>query len=918
MKNHPVHRFLKVILKVQTTHPLLILLVALALAAFSILYTIRNLGFQTSQKELIYPDNRLMQLSERLGQFDDLDSFVVVIQSHDHRRSLQFIRALAPRLEMDKINYRQIFYRVDPRHFRSWALLYLDRKDLLTLSENLREHREFLEKLVVNPNLTNFFEQINYEMTSKMVGELFTGYLDESPPTPGTPKKPVDLDFLIRVLTEMNRSMGGNGRFISPWESLFTKESWGNDSEEGYFWTTNKRYLLLFITPTKKDDFAGTWESLTALRKAIAQTQAHFPDVKAGVTGQEALNADQMGTAFEDMSVATLMSIGALAILLTLFWRGIRRPLLEMTRLLIDLALTFGVTTLFIGHLNILSVVFAPLNLGLGIDYGAHWFARYQEEEKKGFASKREAVRTIMEKLGPGLLLAGLNASLSFFPLVLTGFKGLVELGIICAMGMIITTLTSLCLLPALILLFDKPGQRSPSSSLPDPIKPFFNITRPRVLAILTLSGIGLVFSAWGVGKVRFDLNMLNLQSSKVESVIWERKLLERSDISSMYGGITARSLKEVRQKTKALESLPTVSKVQSADDLLPENQEDKIAMLRKLKPFLGGVGPFQRIDSPVNLEELEGILGRIRFKMSDSSSSQWGVSKPLETQMIEVRTLIDHLRQRIHSLKMPHVQSALGAFEKEMLQDLNDKLDILRNNVNTRPMVLEDLPQNLLDRFVGHNGLYLLRVFPREDIWEPDFLGRFVNDLKSVDPDAAGDPVTLCVFTQAFRDGCIKAALYAVAFIFIFLLFTFRSFKITFLALTPLFVGTVWTLGFMHLFSIDLNLANSLFLPLVVGAGVEYGIIIMHRWLQREKDKAGVVLPFSTAMGIILAGLTTTVGFCSLCISNHQGIFSLGLLTTIGSLFILTAAILVLPALLQCLSASGEPSDPASGKNVS
>jgi len=152
------------------------------------------------------------------------------------------------------------------------------------------------------------------------------------------------------------------------------------------------------------------------------------------------------------------------------------------------------------------------------------------------------------------------------------------------------------------------------------------------------------------------------------------------------------------------------------------------------------------------------------------------------------------------------------------------------------------------------------------------------------------------------------------VAFIFIFLLFTFRSFKITFLALTPLFVGTVWTLGFMHLFNIDLNLANSLFLPLVVGAGVEYGIIILHRWRQREKDKAaGVVLPFSTAMGVILAGLTTTVGFCSLCISTHQGIFSLGLLTTIGSLCILAASILFLPALLQCLFAFGEPSDPAS-----
>jgi len=904
-----VHPFLKVILKVQTTYPLLTLLVALALAAFSVLYTIRNLGFQASQKELIYPDNRLMQLTERLDQFDDLNSFIVVIQSDDHHRSLQFLQTLVPCLEMDKINYQQIFYRVDPRLFRSWSLLYLDRKDLLTLSENLREHREFLEKLVENPSLTNFFEQINYEMTSKMVGELFTGYLEENPPD--TPKKPVDLDFLIHTLTQMKSALDDSGRFISPWESLFTKESWGNDSEEGYFWTKDKRYLIIFITPSKAD-FAGTWQFLTALRKTISQTQANFPDVKVGVTGQKALNADQMSTAFRDMSVATLMSIGALAILLIIFWQGIRRPLFEIIRLLIDLALTFGVTTFFIGHLNILSVTFAPLNLGLGVDYGAHWFARYQEEEKRGFTSKREAVRAIMEKLGPGLLIAGLSASFSFLPLVLTGFKGLVELGLICAMGMVITTLTSLCLLPALILLFDKP--RWVSSSLSTTIKPFFNITRPRVLTILILSGIGMVFSAWGAWRVRFDLNMLNLQSSKVESVIWERKLLECSDISSMSGGIAARSLEEGQQKRKSLESLPTVSKVQSVDDLLPENQEAKIAMLRKLKPFLGGVGPLKRADGPVNLEELGGVLGRIRFKMSDSSSSKWGINKPLETQMTEVRTLIDYLRQRIHSIDGPHIRKALTVFERDLMQDLNDKLDILRTNVNTRPMVFQDLPQNLLHRFVGHDGLYLIRVFPRGDIWEPDSLGQFVNDLKSVDPDAAGDPITLYVFTQAFRDGCIKAAIYAVAFIFIFLSFTFRSFKITLLALTPLLVGTVWTLGFMHLFNIDLNLANSLFLPLVVGAGVEYGIIILHRWLQSEKDKAaGMILPFSTALGVILAGLTTTVGFCSLCISSHHGIFSLGLLTTIGSLCILAAAILFLPALLQCLFAIGNPSGPTS-----
>ena len=896
-------------MSVQTSYPLLTLLSALVLAALSVFYTVNNLQFQTSQKDLISPKERLIHLAGQVNQFEQLDSFIVMMESQDSRRSLKFLQTLVPRLEADKENYREVFYRVDPKRFKPWALLYLNPKELQILADNLREHGSFIKEMTQSPTLNNFFAQINQEMSSKMVGELFTGFLDQA--SPGGSQEPLDLSFLIRTLTEMKRSLDGDGPFASPWGSLLTKDSFVNDSEEGYFWTKDKRYLLLFVTPTKKDDFAGARDSLTALRKTVAQVQATFRDVKTGVTGPEALNMDQMGTALEDMSLATLLSIGGLVILLVLFWGGFRRPILEMTRLLIDLCLTFGLTTLLIGHLNILSITFSPLILGLGIDYGVHWLARYMEEEKKGFASKKEALQVIMERLGPGLLLAGLSAAFSFLPLVLTGFKGLVELGIICAMGLVITSLTSLTLLPALILLFDKPREKSYSSSfsLALPIQPFFALTRRRVLALLILGGVGFAFSLWGASKVRFDLNMLHLQSPKVESVIWEKKLLAGSQLSSIYGEILSHSLQEVRQKTKALESLPSVSRVESVDTLLPRDQEEKIAFLRNLQPVLAGMGPLQWSGNSINTGELEKILGRIRFKMADTSDFQWGINKPLETQMIQVRELIDQVRQRIHSQEKARVQNRLGIFERDLIQDLNDKLEILRLNVTTKPIGPEDLPQPLRERFVGRNHLFLIRVFPKEDIWEPGPLGRFVEDLRSIDADAVGDPVTLFVFTRAFRDGCIKAALYAVAFIFIFLLLTFRDFKSALLALLPLLVGTAWTLGLMHLFGVNLNLANSLFLPLVVGAAVEYAIIILHRWRQREGHK--IILPASTARGVILAGLTTTVGFGSLCISSHQGIFSLGLLTTIGSLTILAAAVLVLPALLQFFSTSAKIANP-------
>jgi predicted RND superfamily exporter protein len=574
---------------------------------------------------------------------------------------------------------------------------------------------------------------------------------------------------------------------------------------------------------------------------------------------------------------------------------------MEMAELIIALSWTFGLTTYFIGHLNLLSVTCAPLLLGLGIDYGIHWFARYQEEERLRGASTREGIQAAMVKLGPGIILAGFSASLSFFPLVLTGFRGLVELGIITSIGMIMTTITTLSVLPALTLLFDKPSSRT---GKPDPSvgkKFFLKMNNKKAAAILSPALLVTVFSLWGARKVSFDLNMLRLQSQVAESVIWEKKLMDESDRSSIYGSVLARSPEEIREKTVLLEGLESVSEARSVESLLPEEQEEKIKFLRGMKPLLEGVGSFEAGGSSIDMVDLDRTLGKIRFKMLDSSSSQWGAGKPLDSQMMRVRELIDNLRARFAAMEPSGLDTGLHSFQENLFVDLNDKMDILQTNMSTRPMSYQDLPEPLLMRFAGE-GLYLIRIFPVEDIWEPVHLERFVEELQEVEPDVIGDPVTLHIFTQAFRNACVKAAFYAVIFIFSVLMLTFRSPLYALLAMVPLGAGTTWTLGLMSLFNIDFNLANTIFLPLIVGAGVEYGIILMQRWRQEELGDGVMVLPLSTAKGIILAGLTTTVGFGSLTISAHRGIHSLGLLAILGSLSILAAAVLLLPSILHVL----------------
>ncbi|HRT70312.1 MAG TPA: MMPL family transporter [Syntrophales bacterium] len=892
---NPVVWALKKLVSAQTSHPWLILLVALILSGISILYTLNNLTIQTSQKDLISPKEHLIQLAWQVREFEELDSFIVVIEGPEPGRSLQFLQKLTPLIEADKKNFRQVFYRIDPDALKSWALLYLDKNDIQNLVTNLEDNRAFLEETAKSPSLVNFFSQVNHELSSKIVSELFTGFLSETPDR----RQPFDLEFLIRVLNGLKRFLDGSYHFVSPWDTLLSGKVGWDITQEGYFWTKDKKYLLVFVTPVRGNDLAGTSQRLSALRQYVAQTRQEFPEINAGVTGPEALNADQMGTAFQDMELATLLSLFGLTVLFIIFRKSIRRPVFEMVTLIMALSWCFGLTTLLIGHLNILSITFAPLILGLGIDYGAHWFARYQEEEESGLHStKSELLRETMENIGPGILVAGLSLAVSFLPLTMTGFKGLAELGVICCTGMVVTNIASLTVLPALVMIFDSPrfGRRATGQS---PINPMYRMKPKWTIVILAVGTAALIISVWQTSNVRFDLNMLHLQSPDVESVVWEEKLLKGSELSSIFGQILEPSLEEVRAKTKALKSLPTVSRVESVEDLLPHEQEAKLKMLKRVRPILDGIAFSPTAAQTVDVKALKEVLGRIRFKMLDTE----GVGEKLKNQMVEVRTIIDEIREKVDSSEREEVQKALVLFEKSLIHDLDDKLQMVRSNVNARPMTVNDLPHSLLERLVSSNGHFLIRVYPKGDVWDPQFLGRFVQDLRSVAPNAVGDPVTLYVFTREFQISVIKAALLSGAFMFVFLLFVMREFKSAFLSIAPLLVGSVWTFGLMPPLGINLNLANSIFLPLIVGAGVEYGIIIIYRWRQKEEGKApSTVLPSSTAWGVVLAGLTTTFGFGSLMISSHRGIFSLGLLTTVGSLAVLVASVVFLPAVLEVL----------------
>ncbi len=889
--------------------PRLVLGIALASCIASVTLTVTKLEMLTDQLEMITPNHPLIALSDKLDPFNSggRKKFDVVIEAPTPHQAVSFVRELSTLITKDSEHFESIFYRVDPEPLKSWQLLYLDTKDLVALKDKLSSHASLMQGFAERPELLSFLELLNQEMATRMVGELFTGFLDDGE-AEGGKKEPFDLSFLITTLEGMSGTLHGSQSFESPWSSLLKDAAW-EPLFEGYFWEAQKRYLLAFVVPKKAEgSITGTEEALNQLRKHVQEVQVSFPEVKAGVTGQEALNNDEMSTVMADMEVATWLSLLGVFILMVAFRKSFRRPLFQIISLCVGLCWSFGCATLVVGHLNMLSIVFAPLLCGLGVDSGIHWFSRLEEEERRGGRGMDEVIKTVNERSGPGILLAGLGTALSFLPFLLTGFRGLMELGVITGMGILLNLLADFTVLPALTVLLDRKPKKASASFAPT-LEPrdLIRLNPSHARMVLSGTGILVLVCLLGASQVYFDLNPMRLQAANAESVVWEKTLIENSRRSALFANAFAASPEEVKAKTKAFQELRSVSEVESVFSLLPENQEEKIPLLRSLKPLIPEIHAPVPASKPSDLGAFLDILERIRFKLQDDQAERWGAEKPLVAQMTRVRALTQDLVGALRS--SPDAMERLLEYRKRFLDDLLSKWNSLREGASASPMNIENLPETLRGWFY-QEGSYLLRLFPKESVWHENTLGHFVRELQSVDPQVVGTPVALYVFASAFKSACIKASVYAVIAILILLSLTFRDIRLTLLAFVPLALGTLWTVGIMGLADVQFNLANSVFMPLVVGAGVEYAVIVLSRW--REGRMLPGHLPLSTSKGVILAALTTTVGFGALMISHHRGIFSLGFVSWVGSICVLLCALFLLPAILAGMA---PPKVPAEGR---
>ena len=900
-KHTLLNKLFRFIERLAFKHSLIVVALSIILAGLSIWVTGEKLTFKTGRGDLVAKGLPYVKLYEEYrDQFEDLEGMVIVAESESPEKMAEFAETLAAKLKVRPDLFSQVIYKFDTSYFRSRFLLYLDPPDLESLQTKLEEHQIFIESVNASPGLNPLLNEINREISSGMVDSLMTDFLGGDDAEEEEKKNDEnDLNLLIRIIKEMNRSLKKYYHYESPWQSLFNS---GEESlrEKGYLVSKNEKLLFILAVPNEDESsFTGYKDSVYSARELIAEVKKDFPSISVGLTGEDVISTDEMITTQKDVELASKIALGGVALLFIIAFKGIVKPLLAVFSLLVALAWSLGFTSLTVGHLNILSVVFTTILIGLGIDFGIHILERYKEERKEG-DDISTALQKTLQGTGQGNFSGAITTALAFGAMVLTDFIGIVELGWIAGWGILFCMIAMVLLLPALVTLEEKWRKPVYTRSVEKPITGSISwIDRffSHYKLIITACCLLVLVSSLALRTAHFDYNLLNLQTKGTEAVKYEMRILENAGRSAWSAAMLADTLEEVRQKETQLKTLPTIENVESIAAMVPKHQEENLQYVREnLSPLLSELY-VEEEDESFSLKALTKTLKRIRFKLQGREGK--------EDKVTQAAREIDKFFKEVESVEEDLAEAQLQEFSEELFVDYRGLMADLKKNAEPKLVEISEIPKSLRDRYISKQGKYLITIFPSVDIWNLDERNRYLKDLRSVDANVTGSAVHMFNSTRLMTEGYINGGIYAMIAIIIYIFIVFRNPRTVFFILLPVIAGSIWTVGIMELTGLKLNMANLVILPLILGIGVVNGIHITHRY-REEKDKNSVVLGKSTGQAVILSSLTTMIGFGSMMVADHYGVFSLGLVLTLGVFCCLVASITFLPALLKLSAAKG------------
>lgn len=876
--------------------PLLTLAVAVVVAAVSIWYALTSLTFATSTRALLPQGlpfiERYVEYDRQFGELDDL---VIVVEATSLNEAKVYATRLVRELRSRQVPLKRVAYRIDPRQFEGRALLYLSREKLAEIRDKVFDYQEFMETFAARPTL----DQLMDGLATQIANAFALGFLDLGIEDT---KGESDLRFVEELVDQVTTRLERPAPYRSPWHAFFSVDA--DESSAGYFLSDDQRLLFILAeSESETGSFTGDRRTIEAVRGVIASLTGDFPNVRVGVTGKPALSSDEMTAAFEDSEKATVLAFALTLGLLVVAFLRVGRPLLMIVVLALSLGWSLGVATLVVGHLSLFSVMFISIVIGIGIDYGIYVLFRYEEELFLG-RTLREALEVTAARSGPGTLLGAVGAAGTFYVLMLTDFRGLQELGFIAGTAILLAWISMMTVFPAVLVLADSRHVDPNAGKLPRAIElervrvPLVDLIAGHPKTVLALAALITLVSLWGLRWVRFDYNLLNLQADGTESVEWEKKILSTAHRSGFAALASARSLEELREKRAAFGKLKTVSEVDSALLVIPEDQEAKQKIIRDFAPIVAPVRLGRLL--PLDLERLIGTVETLRRRIDVAATeAPAGAAKKRLSHLVG---RLDNLLGKLRLGERDSTEAALGYLQQQLYRDFLRSFQRLQANLNPRRVGLTDLPAEIRRKFVSDGGLFLMQIHPAVNIWDREGAEQFVRELRSVDAEVTGTPVITFEAIRLMERAAWQGTAYAILLVVATTALTLRRPRETAIALLPLGLGLVWTLGLMYFFDLTLTLGNVFGLPLLLGAAAEFGSNIVLRFMEGQTH-GGPLVARSTVMAVLVNGLTTIVGFGSLMIARHRGVFGLGLLLTLAMVTSLISALVVLPVLLKLVS---------------
>jgi uncharacterized protein len=834
-----------------------VIVVALALAAGTGDYAARHFAIHTDVNDLISPNlpwaQRALQYAKEFPQRDIL----VVIDASTPENAEQAASRLASALRGRPDLIRAINQPGSGDFFEHNGLLFLPTDQLRRVTEGMSRADVLLETLTSDPSLRGALDALSLAVTGVQRGDI---KLDEI-------AQPANMaaDTVQAALADHPASFS--------WRILAS----GRSPKPGEL----RRFLQ--VEPVLN---FRVLEPGRAASEAITQLAANLNlageyQARVRQTGRIPIDDDEFATIKQNAGLNAVVSLIAVAIILVLALRSWRIIFAVALSLFVGLIVSTALGLFLVGALNVISVAFFVLFVGLGIDFGIQFSVRYRAE-RHDHPDLHRALLSAAKKAGSPLALAAMATAVGFSSFLPTAYRGLSELGEIAGAGMIVAFIASITLLPALLAVLKPPGEqlRVGFAALA-PVDRFLERHR---IAVILVTVLAVVLASPLLWLLRFDFDPLHLRNTKVESVATYLELRSDPQTGANAIDIVAPNLTAANATARRLSALPQVAQTRTLSSLIPDDQDEKLALIRTAATAISpSLNPGEIESPPTDQDEVDAL--------SSTADSLAKVAAAKPGRGAEVARRLSGLLSQLAKIDPTARERAATA----VVQPLRFSLGQLRAQLKAQRISSDTIPADLAREWITPDGRARVEVLPKGDPDNTDTLRNFVQAVLSNEPNATGPAVVLFEAGNTAVRAFIQSGIFALSAIALLLWVALRRISDVLLTLVPLLVAGIVTLELCVVLDLPLNFANIIAFPLLLGVGVAFKIYYIMAW---RAGRTGL-LQSSLTRAVVFSSMTTATAFGSLWLSSHPGTSSMGELMALALICTMMAAVLFQPALM-------------------